>query len=514
VTYALRACLGWLLVALALAGCARGPDQAGLQQDVQQQLDALFGTRMLEVRSIKRQGSAPLAATADGRSQAVVYYNVVLAFIAPYDPSDWSGLSPELIANALGATDEGVIGLAGGPIGKGTELRAYGSMIYRKEGAAWVASLLPPAVAQADTGTGSAVKATELIERLASIVNTTPGLHDADDAIVAQELGEALRDIKLRLNRGDEGWLVASGPTGGEYMRFVESLRPRGEKWSVTQVNTDGSVTNALMLDAGEARFGLVQSDVAAAAVTGQGAFAAHGPLRHLRAVTALFPEPVHVVVREADDFDSIAALRGARIAVGNRGSGTRHTALQVLRTHGLNPGDYVLVDSSHPAEALQWLAAGRIDAVIEVVSAPWAQLTSTAAQTPLQLLPLDPMAMSSLAEAAPGLVPFTIPERTYAWQRGSVPTLAATALLVASAGVPDVSIQRVLEFLYASGPEFERGVSASRLSRARALAGVTIPLHDGAAAFFAAGQAASRPAAATEPPAVPGERSSAGPAP
>jgi hypothetical protein len=54
---------------------------------------------------------------------------------------------------------------------------------------------------------------------------------------------------------------------------------------------------------------------------------------------------------------------------------------------------------------------------------------------------------------------------------------------------VPDVSIQRALEFLYASDPDFERGVSASRLSRSRALVGVTIPLHDGAAAFFAAGK-------------------------
>jgi TRAP transporter TAXI family solute receptor len=203
--------------------------------------------------------------------------------------------------------------------------------------------------------------------------------------------------------------------------------------------------------------------------------------------VTALFPEPVHVVVRAADAFDSVAALRGARVAAGNRGSGTRHTALQVLRAHGLNPGDYVLVDSGQPTEALQWLAAGKVDAVIEVVSAPWAQLNSAAAQTPLQLLPLDSAAMSILAETVPGLVPLAIPERTYAWQRGSVPTLAATALLVAGATVPDASIRRVLEFLYSSGPELERGVSASRLSLDRALVGVTIPLHDGAAAFFAA---------------------------
>lgn len=474
------------LVLLALAGCTRGPDQAGLRADVQQQLDTLFGSRMLAVHSIRRQGSAPLAAASDGAAQAIVYYNAVLEFTAPYDPSDWSGLSPELIASALGATDEGVIGLAAGRIGQGTRLKAYGSMVYRRVGEAWQPVALPPAMVQPATGAAGAPRSTELIERLAGIVNTTPGLHEADDAIVAQELNQALQNIRLRLNRGDqEQLIVASGPAGGEYVRFIESLRPRDMKWAVTQATTAGSVENALLLDAGEARFGIVQSDVAAAAVTGRAAFGAHGPLRHLRAVTALFPEPVHVVVRSDDGPTDLAGLRGKRIALGSRGSGTRETAIFVLRAHGLLPGDYVAVEASSPDEALQLLTGGRIDAVIEVVSAPWTQLSAAATVTPLTLLPLDGAAVAQLAENLPGLVPLAIPERTYAWQAGPVPTLAATALLVAHADVPDESVRRVLEFLYASEQVAARGASASRLSRSRALAGVTIPLHDGAADYF-----------------------------
>jgi TRAP transporter TAXI family solute receptor len=485
---ALQASLCGLLL-LVLAGCARGPDQAGLQADVQRQLDALFGGRMLEVRSIRRQGSAPLAAAGDGASQAIVYFNAVLAFTAPYDPSDWSGLSPELIASALGATDEGVIGLGAGRIGQGTPLRAYGSMVYRRAGKeAWQPSLLPPADALSQSAAKVPDRSTALIERLADIVNTTPGLHEADDAIVAQELDQALQNIRLRLNRGDqEQLLVASGPTGGEYMRFVESLRPRGMKWAVTQATTAGSVDNALMLDAGEARFGLVQSDVAAAAVTGQAAFEAHGPMRHLRAVTALFPEPVHVVVRTDGGATTIAGLRGRRIALGSRGSGTRQTAIQVLRAHGLDVADYVAADAGNPDEALRLLADGGIDAVVEVVSAPWSQLAAVAAKTPLTLLPLDPAAVAQLAGNLPGLVPLSIPDRTYGWQRGNVPTVAATALLVANASVPDEAVRRVLEFFYESDRAVERGASASRLSRERALVGVTIPLHDGAADYFAA---------------------------
>jgi TRAP transporter TAXI family solute receptor len=487
-----------LTATLALTGCARGPDEAGLQSDVQSQLDTLFGSRILEVRSLRRQGSAPLVRAKDGRSQAIVYYNAVLAFAAPYDPSDWNGLSPELVANALGATDQGVIGLGAGPMAAGAELRAYGSMVYRRAGEAWQASLLPPAAAKPAVNASGPVQSTDLIKRLAGIVNTTPGLHDADDAIIAEELDQALQNIKLRLNRGEQGIVVATGPAGGEYAR-----RPRGAPWSVSHANTHGSVANALMIDSGEARYALVQSDVAAAAVTGQAAFATYGPLRHLRAVAALFPEPVHVVIRsdDADSISSVSELRGKRIAVGSRGSGTRQTAMQVLRAHDLGHDDYVIVDARSPEESLKLLAYGQIDAVVEVVSAPWRQLATAAAQVPMTLLALDADAMTRVSESVPGLVPLAIPDRTYGLQQGAVDTLAATALLVVSDDVPDASVKQVLDFLFQRGLAADRGVSASRLSRERALAGVTIPLHDGAADYFAAARmpAVESPAAATQ---------------
>ncbi len=131
-----------------------GLTRPACKRDVQAQLDTLFGSRVLEVKSLRRQGSAPLAGAKAGGSQAIVYYNAVLAFTAPYDPSDWNGLSPELVANALGATDEGVIGLGAGGMAAGAQLRAYGSMVYRRAGDAWHASLLPPPTARPAANAG------------------------------------------------------------------------------------------------------------------------------------------------------------------------------------------------------------------------------------------------------------------------------------------------------------------------------------------------------------------------
>jgi TRAP transporter TAXI family solute receptor len=475
-----------LLTCLAAAGCTRGPDAAGLERDVQTRLDTLFGGPLLQVETLRRQGSSPLPAAPDGTAQLVVYFNARLAFTGAYDPSDWQGLSPELIATALGATSEGVIGLGTGPVAAGSRLRAYGSLVYQRRDGDWVPTALPrTAVGPVRAGAIDATEPVELIERLARIVNTTPGLHGADERVVAEELDRALQNITLRLDRGQQGLVVATGPAGGEYARFVESLRPRAADWAVRAVNTDGSVANAVLIDSGEARFGIVQSDVAAAAVTGTGSFEGSGPLGRLRAVAALFPEPLHVVVRADDASASVADLAGRRIALGQRESGTRPLAQELLRAYGVAAGGYVPVDAASPGEALRMLADGRVDAVIEVVSAPWQQLAQAAAATPLRLLPLSPGAIDTLDGTLPGLLALAIPARTYPGQDAPVPTVGATALLVAGSDVPEASVAKVLEFLFESEVAADRGVVAARLSRERARLGVTLPLHEGAASFL-----------------------------
>ena len=122
-----------LLLLLALvAGCARGPDESSLAGDVQARLDAVFGQPLVEVATLRRQGSAPYRAAPDGSRQIIVYFNAVLRFVSEYDPSDWESLSPALVATALGATDQGLFGLGPGRHGPGAEFRSHGSLVYRK----------------------------------------------------------------------------------------------------------------------------------------------------------------------------------------------------------------------------------------------------------------------------------------------------------------------------------------------------------------------------------------------
>lgn len=476
-------------LAVLLSACVRGPEEAYLRQDVQARVDALFGRPVLAIESFRRQGSAPYRAAADGTRQVIVYYNAIFRMAETYDPSDWQGLGPTMIANAIGASDEGITGLRSGRNEPGTQLRAYGSIVYRADGDGWKpADVVAPRPAAPASTAGAVPKsrAEELVRSLAALVQQAPARRGEDDVIIAEELNHALANIRLRMGRGGERVVIAAGPDGGEYSRFMRSLIGRERRANpITVAETDGSVENAMLIERNEARAGLVQSDVAASAVTGEGVFSGMGPLAHLRAVASLFPEPVHVVVRADSGIDRLQDLVGRKVALGRVASGTRQTAVRLLATAGVGLDQIDGLEEPSPQVALDRLAAGEIDAVIEVVSAPWRQLEIAMHASRLKLLPLDPGTIAQATADVHGLVPLDIPGRTYPDQPSDVPTVAATALLVARDDVPDAIVADTLELLYASAASGGSGVQATRLSKGRATTGVTIPMHPAAIRFF-----------------------------
>ena len=63
---------------------------------------------------------------------------------------------------------------------------------------------------------------------------------------------------------------------------------------------------------------------------------------------------------------------------------------------------------------------------------------------------------------------------------------LALEEARLARDDVPDALVRDTLGLLYASAASGGAGMQATRLSKARATTGITIPMHPGAAAFFA----------------------------
>src|SRR5215510_6799718 len=94
---------------------------------------------------------------------------------------------------------------------------------------------------------------------------------------------------------------------------------------------TQGSVQNVELIADRTLDSGLCQSDVAYWAYSGTGMYSGGTPFDGLRTIANLYQESLQIVVRADSKIAAIGDLRGKRISLGGRGSGTRATAVLVL---------------------------------------------------------------------------------------------------------------------------------------------------------------------------------------
>lgn len=87
--------------------------------------------------------------------------------------------------------------------------------------------------------------------------------------------------------------------------------------------SSEGSVENIYNLRAGKVEAAIVQSDIAWLAHEGKGEFSLDGPFEDLVAISILWPEDLHLVVRTDQQIEQITDLYNRSISLGSIGSGT-----------------------------------------------------------------------------------------------------------------------------------------------------------------------------------------------
>ena len=247
-----------------------------------------------------------------------------------------------------------------------------------------------------------------------------------------------------------------------------------------------GSVANVRHLAAGRIEFALVQADVAYFAVKGMGVFAGAKAVPGLRAVASLYPEAVHVVVRGRSHIRAIGDLKGKRISLDLKGSGTRALANLVLKKHGIDP-DSLNRLNSQVGPAVDRLQSGRIDAFFFVGGFPAPTITRLSEDVPLRLLPISGKQAASIMKADPFLTAVSIPASVYG-RRKATQTLAVGALFTVSDKVSADLVYGITRALWhpTTRSILDQGPPATRQVRlGNALKGVAIPLHEGAARFY-----------------------------
>jgi TRAP transporter TAXI family solute receptor len=250
---------------------------------------------------------------------------------------------------------------------------------------------------------------------------------------------------------------------------------------------TQGSVENVDLIGRAQLESALSQADIASWAFHGTGIYKAKGAVANLRAIGALFPESVHVVVAQDNPIKTLRDLKGKRVGLGEKESGTLADARIVLEAAGLSERD-VKPDYSRLGEAAAGIRDKTLDAFFVVGGYPIPALAELAVATPIRLLPIGDDIFDKLKKRYPFFSRTSIPADAYTGLDGETATAGLNALWVVAANVPDQIVYEITKSLWSESTRkflASRHVIGRRIAPERALDGVDIPLHPGAEQYY-----------------------------
>ena len=282
------------------------------------------------------------------------------------------------------------------------------------------------------------------------------------------------------------GWVTgAYFPMAGAISR-VAYQQLQDENIKVTAESSGASVANANLIASKSTDFAILQNDIASYAYNGkEGMF--DEPVKNLLGCASLYPEHIQVIVRKDADINTVADLKGKRVAVGPIGSGTTENAKQILAAWDLTLDD-LQSEQLSSQQAGDYIKDGRLDAAFFTVAVGAAVITDTATVVDVEVLPIKGPNVDKLMDQYPFYAQQMVPADSYPGVEKDTPTVSVMAMLSARADLDQDLVYKIMKAMY-SDEGLDRIQEAHAkfrdLSVDQAMDGMSVPLHPGAEKFL-----------------------------
>ncbi len=285
--------------------------------------------------------------------------------------------------------------------------------------------------------------------------------------------------VKMRfVTGGESGTYYAFGGT------IAQHATNNADGIEVTGLVGNGSRSNVLELQDGNAELAFCQSDVMAYAYDGTNLFKDDGKVDCFSTVAALYKEQVQLVTCDPS-IKTVADLKGKTVSVGAAGSGVYFNAIDVLGAYGLTLDDIKPTYQSF-GDTANDIKDGKIDAGFVVAGAPTTAIVDLSTTKNTYLVGMDDEHIDALLKASPFYSKATIPAGTYNGQTEDVNTVAVGAVILARNDIPADAIYALTADIFDNYTELGSShAKYNELSMDFAASITSVPYHPGAAKYF-----------------------------
>ena len=270
---------------------------------------------------------------------------------------------------------------------------------------------------------------------------------------------------------------LATGGETGEYYAFGEAIAQVTQKHApnihIEVIASPGSSQNMDSVQTGAVDMALVQSDT---------------PVQPaVRAVAQLYPELFHLIANKSANVDSMADIKGKRVALMPAGSGSYELFWPLVSHYDLSPQEFSAQPMT-PAAAHQALQAGKADVLFRIIGLGNSAVRDLLKTAQFELVPIQQIGALQLSQ--PYLESTVIPQGSYDGGQPippeDLPVIAVSALLVANEQTDPEIVKTITQMLYEHRNELillnPRAASIQSPATSQNLG---FPLHPGASAYY-----------------------------
>lgn len=282
---------------------------------------------------------------------------------------------------------------------------------------------------------------------------------------------------------------IATGGTKGTYFPIGAAIaRIYAENIGNIRVqvqSTEGSIENIQLVNQERAELALATGDSLSQAMRGEDKERYPQPLLKLQALGAVFPTYMHLVATKASGIRQLADLKGKRVSVGAKGSGTELNSKTVFNAAGISYQDFERTEFISFSESLNLLKNRQLDASQQTSGLGVASIRELTHAMDIVFVPIPAGVVAAIGD--PAYASAVIPENTYSGQDMEIPTAVVWTILFTKEGLLDKDMgYRMAKALYENAGQMAAAHNAGKsVSLKNALNGVPLPLHPGAEQYF-----------------------------
>jgi TRAP transporter TAXI family solute receptor len=180
----------------------------------------------------------------------------------------------------------------------------------------------------------------------------------------------ALAALSVTAAQAQNNLLILTGSTSGVYYPLgnaISSILVKSIPGTRSGVQvTQGSVENLKLLEAGDGEIAFSLGDTVSAAWKGNPEAGFSTPLTKLRGLAAIYRNHIQLVVSEASGVKTLADLKGKRVSVGPKQSGTELNARAIFTAAGLKYSDFSRTDYLPFGQSAKMIEKGDLDCTLQ----------------------------------------------------------------------------------------------------------------------------------------------------